>query len=84
MQNFGILARLSYLILSKTGKDVAIFVVCCSCDWRFIFRGNLERGTKSNKMNLDFGKGIPLFAVVTHSSRMGFPAFFNWIRPFLF
>ena len=27
--------QISYLILSKTRKDVAKFVVCCSCDWRF-------------------------------------------------
>ena len=23
------------LFFSKIGKDVAKFVVCCSCDWRF-------------------------------------------------
>ena len=26
--------EISYLIFSKFSKDVAKFVVCCSCDWR--------------------------------------------------
>ena len=26
---------ISYLIFSKIRKDVATFVVCCSCDWQF-------------------------------------------------
>ena len=25
--------EISYLIFSKIGKDVAKFVLCCSCDW---------------------------------------------------
>ena len=27
--------EISYLILSRTRKDIQKFVVCCSCDWRF-------------------------------------------------
>ena len=38
--------EISYLIFSKIGKDVAKFVVCCSCDWCF-------KGSKT-KMILNF------------------------------
>ena len=30
-----ILMKYHTLIFSKIGKDVAKFVVCCICDWRF-------------------------------------------------
>ena len=46
---------------SKIKKDVAKFVVCCSCDWRF-------KGIRFNKLKLNLG---PTFEF-THSENNDF------------
>ena len=45
----------SYLNLSKIGKDVAKFVVCCSRDWHFKPRGGTLIFSHIRRLGLFFG-----------------------------
>ena len=65
--------KIAYLIFfSKTRKDVAKCVVCCSCDWRF--KGYL----KFCLLQVNLTGCNPL----THLFRMYFPILIDWTSQF--
>ena len=46
--------QISYLIFSKIGKDVAKFVVNCSCDWRLGVRFIFQTQVYNRKIQVKF------------------------------